>query len=156
MPQFTPAGPSLLANILNYGAVGLGLALAILAYLLLAREQRLSRPRLVTINVVYTFMALAFSLFIVGFVGEYMQWDFESLRTEVAAETTALTDLRARNENLEVKLQLVREATHSLAVKAKDLRQQDAANTHECAGTVQPVREQLADLAQRLDAVVNR
>jgi hypothetical protein len=53
-----------LGNLLGYGISGLGLALAILAYRLLAAEQKIASPRSQIITAIYVFMV--FSLVLTG------------------------------------------------------------------------------------------
>ena len=146
---------SIWPTVLTYAAIVLGLALAVLAYGLLMREQRLARPRLVTVQAVYGLIVLAGVLVLTGFVSEYMRLDFDSLQTEVDASSTALDAQRAKNAALEVKLQLVREVAHTLDTK-KAASESAPAAAQDCAGSVQPAREQLVAVGQRLDAVVNR
>jgi heme O synthase-like polyprenyltransferase len=50
------------ASFLAYGAIGVGLALAILAYRLLSQEQKLKSPRRMFINSVYVFMVFSLIL----------------------------------------------------------------------------------------------
>ena len=53
-----------LGKFLSYGAIGLGLALAVLAFLLLTAEQKVAKPRKQIIKATYIFMI--FSLFLSG------------------------------------------------------------------------------------------
>jgi hypothetical protein len=141
------------STVLTYATIVVGLIFALLAYRLLAREQRLPRPRLVTIQAVYGLMALASVMILAGFASEYVKLDFESLQTEVTAASTALDEQRAANETLRVKLQLVREVAHTLDAQT---RKPAPTATQDCVESAQPEHEQLLALGQRLDAVVNR
>ncbi len=61
-------------SFLFYGAVGLALALAILAYRLIAREQqRPGQPRRSVITTVYAYMAFALAIAGAGFWSEFAQ-----------------------------------------------------------------------------------
>jgi predicted PurR-regulated permease PerM len=59
---------SSLFELLSYGAPGLALALAILAYWLLRREQTIPKPRRDILKTIYVFMAFALILALVGFI----------------------------------------------------------------------------------------
>ena len=85
-----------LGNLLSYGAIGLGLGLASLAYLLLRTEQRVSRPRKQIVTAIYVFMIFALVLSAAGFVSEYLRSDASAvpeLRRELAAKEQALAGL---------------------------------------------------------------
>lgn len=60
---------------LTYGAIGLGLALAILAYRLLSKEQSLAKPRREMFRPIYVFMLFSTVLFLTGFVLEFIKAD---------------------------------------------------------------------------------
>jgi len=62
-----------MADFLRYGAMGLGLALALLAFFLLKEEQRMSRPRAVMVKTIHVFMAFALALTCLGFALEYLK-----------------------------------------------------------------------------------
>ena len=55
-----------------YGAAGLGLALAVLAYRLLSQEQSIKQPRPAVVQAIYAFMVFALLLAVAGFVSEYL------------------------------------------------------------------------------------
>jgi hypothetical protein len=77
-----------MVNFLAYGAIGLGLALAILAYRLLAKEQQRDAPvRRPILTAIYVFMGFALVLAAGGFASEYLKSDAPStsaLRKELA------------------------------------------------------------------------
>jgi hypothetical protein len=92
-----------LANLLSYGAIGLGLALAILAYLLLRTEQQVARPRKPIITAIYVFMCFSLVLSAAGFVSEYLRSDaatIPDLRDELAEKTKTLTNLSSSRQVL--------------------------------------------------------
>jgi len=72
-----------LGNLLAYGAIGLGLALAVLAYLLLRKEQTFARPRAQILRAIYVFMGFSLILSAAGFLGEYnkLQMNLNSSRS---------------------------------------------------------------------------
>jgi hypothetical protein len=76
---------SSLGDFLTYGAIGLGLGLAVLAYLLLRKEQEIVEPRTKIIKAIYVFMGFALLLTAGGFMGEYLK-----------SEATAVDPLRAQ------------------------------------------------------------
>ena len=86
---------------LRYGAIGLGLALAVLTYLLLKQEQKLDQPRPQMLRASYAFMLLAVLLSAAGF------W-LESAKSDQAAE-----QLRHASE-AERKLERIQAAMHPL------------------------------------------
>ncbi|HET8580656.1 MAG TPA: hypothetical protein VFL31_06635 [Nitrospiraceae bacterium] len=93
-----------LANLLSYGAIGLGLALAILAYLLLRTEQRVARPRKSIITAIYVFMCFSLVLSGAGFASEYLRSDAATLpemRKELAEKTKTLTNLSSSRQVLD-------------------------------------------------------
>lgn len=57
---------------LAYGAIGLGLSLAILNFHLLRNEQLLNNPRPQMLRAIYAFMCLTLLLTIAGFTSEYL------------------------------------------------------------------------------------
>ena len=85
-----------MADFLRYGAIGLGLALAVLAFQLLQREQKVPRPRMSIIKTIYVFLGFALVLSALGFALEYAKFTQESARASAAvASTSALNRLRA-------------------------------------------------------------
>lgn len=93
--------PDNLVNLLTYGAIGLGLALAILAYLLLRTEQRVDRPRKQIITAIYGFMFFSFFLCSAGFMSEYFQSDvgeIPKLQEKINRMTDRLTTLSSSRQ----------------------------------------------------------
>lgn len=70
-----------LGSLLSYGAIGLGLALAILAFSLLRAEQKVKEPRISILASVYVFMGFSLLLSSAGFITEFLR----------SQETTKLT-----------------------------------------------------------------
>jgi hypothetical protein len=62
-----------LLEALQYGMIGFGAILAILAYVLLYREQRKNPPRSKMLQAIYVFMGFAIVLALVGFASEYIE-----------------------------------------------------------------------------------
>lgn len=61
------------AELLGYGAIGLGFMLAVLTYRLLSSEQsRDSEPRKKMLTSIYVFMSFSMTLTALGFVSEYL------------------------------------------------------------------------------------
>lgn len=60
----------MLIDYLKYGALGLGLALAILTYRLLVKEQSQTRPRRNMLTAIYAFMFFSLALTFSGFISE--------------------------------------------------------------------------------------
>jgi hypothetical protein len=91
---------------LSYGAIGLGLALAVLAYKLLSREQeRPADARPTILRGAYVFMTFALVLAAGGFVSEFALSDAAEMPT-VSAE---LRETKAELDSLRAKHQLMRE-----------------------------------------------
>ena len=81
---------------LAYGAIGVGLALALLAYRLLSKEMDMTVPRPVVIRAIYVFMAFALVLASAGFVSEYLTKTDVQLQTELAKLKQERNSLRDR------------------------------------------------------------
>ena len=75
-----------MSEYLRYGAIGLVLALAILAYLLLQREQKVTRPRKEIIKTIYVFMGFALFLSVAGVVLEYAKLSLAGTQTSESAD----------------------------------------------------------------------
>ena len=94
-----------MVNFLAYGAIGLGLALAVLAYRLLAKEQERDAPaRRPILAATYVLMGFALVLAAGGFVGEYLKSDASSisaLRQELAEKTSLLSELQEKHRKVE-------------------------------------------------------
>jgi hypothetical protein len=79
-----------LSNFLTYGAIGLGLALALLSFRLLALEQKIAKPRSEILRAAYVFMAFALILAGAGFASEWLKADVLEGR-QAASSLAALT-----------------------------------------------------------------
>jgi hypothetical protein len=62
-----------MVNYLAYGAVGLALALAVLAFRLPSLEQKTARPRAPILRAIYVYLGFAFALALSGFAFEYFK-----------------------------------------------------------------------------------
>jgi hypothetical protein len=101
--------PVNLVNFLSYGAIGLGLALAILAYLLLRTEQAVARPRRQIMTAIYVFMAFSLVLSVAGFASELLRSDAASvpdLRRQLDEKNSALAEVFTLREVLAPLLEL--------------------------------------------------
>lgn len=106
-----------LGNFLAYGAIGLGLALAILAYKLLSQEQKLRAPRKQIVRAIYVFMAFALTLSAGGFVGEYLKSDASAIgtvRTQLDEKTKRLVEIEGKYGQIDQQLSSSRMLVRSL------------------------------------------
>ena len=107
-----------MSNYLAYGAIGLGLALAVLAFRLLSKEQeRPGATRAPLLRATYVFMAFALALAAGGFVSEYLKSDaaqIGSVRTELEKTTSELQALRAKHQEMRENLNVSRTVMRSL------------------------------------------
>ena len=141
-----------MVNFLAYGAIGLGLALAVLAYRLLAKEQDRKAPaRRSILTATYVFMGFALVLATGGFVGEYLKSDAASmsgLREQLDEKTKLLAELQEEHRKVTSGLDNSRALINSLMSlkegKVERLKQLDP-NAPEF---VPLVREIQADLTQ--------
>ncbi|MDF3868450.1 hypothetical protein P3W53_28605 [Pseudomonas denitrificans (nom. rej.)] len=79
-----------LASFLTYGAIGLGLALALLSYRLLRSEQAVERPRPGFLRAIYIYMCFSLVLVVGGLVGEHFKPDAAAAKQlQVRAESQA-------------------------------------------------------------------
>jgi len=62
-------------NLLSYGGIGLGLALAVLTYRIIAIEQKKQNPNINIIFLTYGFMILAITMAGFGFISEIKKSD---------------------------------------------------------------------------------
>lgn len=83
-----------LGGLLRYGAIGLGLGLAVLAFWLLRNEQQVAKPRRQILTAVYVFMSFSLLLSVGGFVSEYV-------RSQSTADQRAIEELKARADDLD-------------------------------------------------------
>jgi hypothetical protein len=75
-----------MSEYLKYGAIGLGLALAVLAFLLLQREQKVARPRKEIVKTIYVFMGFALFLSVAGFLLEYAKSSQEGTQASLSSD----------------------------------------------------------------------
>lgn len=111
------------AEVLRYGAIGLGFLLAFLTYLLLRREQANEQPRRQFLTPIYVFMAFSLVLCGAGFTLEYSQnaekSDLLAAQAVVQAlleqKVGALDRLQAMDPGSESYFDLVAEITRQLS-----------------------------------------
>jgi hypothetical protein len=111
-------------KLLAYGAVGLGLALAMLAYWLLSQEQRARNPRKLILQSVHIFMAFALVLAIGGLFLEYHKSEASQLpavRKQMEQLASDLTAERQRSVQLERNLQKTSTALEAVHSSIRDL-----------------------------------
>ncbi len=70
----------MIISCLSYGAIGLGLALALLSYKLLRNEQSILLPRPAIIRAIYVFMIFTFLLCLAGFSFEIINQNKEIIK----------------------------------------------------------------------------
>lgn len=106
-----------LGKLLAYGAIGLGLALAALSFLLLRKEQDKDKPRGELIKAIYVFMVFSLALSAGAFVAESLKPDQVSvtqLQTELAQKTTELAAVQLENRKIEQRLSSARSQMQSV------------------------------------------
>lgn len=106
-----------LIGFLPYGAMGLGLALAWLAYQLLRYEQARSKPRASFLIAIYVFMTFSLTSVVFGYVSEHFKPDVSENRTlhsQLLEKTQEVEDLKARINSVDKTLNLVRGKIRSL------------------------------------------
>jgi hypothetical protein len=106
-----------LSNFLAYGAIGLGLALAVLAYLLLRQEQSVAKPRKEIVKAIYVFMGFALVLRLGGFVSEFLKSDVASIgpvRAQLDEKTKQLAEVEEKYRQVDQKLRSSRMLMQSL------------------------------------------
>jgi hypothetical protein len=140
-----------LGGLLRYGAIGLGLALSVLAFLLLRTEQKQAKPRRQILTAVYVFMSFSLLLSVGGFVSEYVRSQataderaiealnkkIDALNDDVKAKTEALSKLSSARELFRGLLGLKGE-------KLEDLRRLDPASPEYRAMVTQIQRDLVA------------
>ena len=89
----------MIPNLLTYGAIGLGLSLAILTYRLIQYEQTKPIPRSLIINTTYAYMILTIILSLTGFVSESV-----NQKSEIKSIKEELKTLQDENNNLKITL----------------------------------------------------
>lgn len=107
-----------MANYLAYGAIGLGLALGVLAYRLLAREQeRPGAARTPLLRATYIFMGFGLLLAAGGFVSEYLRNDASQIgavRADLERTSGALQTLQANHQAVRESIMVSRAVMRSL------------------------------------------
>ena len=140
-----------LGGLLRYGAIGLGLALSVLAFLLLRTEQKQAKPRRQILTAVYVFMSFSLLLSVGGFVSEYV-------RSQSTADQSAIEGLNAKVDGLNKELQAKADALSRLSSarelfrgllglkgeKLEDLRRLDPASPEYRAMVTQIQRDLVA------------
>jgi hypothetical protein len=86
-------------KLLSYGAIGLGCILAVLAYMLLRKEQDQTNPRKQVLSSIYVYMVFSLILTIVGFLAEYLHYNAsQALDSKEQTITTLKEQLETRNK----------------------------------------------------------
>jgi predicted PurR-regulated permease PerM len=97
-------------NFISYGAIGLGLALAILTYKLLHNEQKKQNPNNNIITALYGFMVFSMIISTVGFISENSnkKYDYfktlkenDKLITQNIILLSTIEKLKSTNQNFE-------------------------------------------------------
>jgi len=94
-------------NLLTYGAIGLGLSLAILTYRLIQFEQTKPLPRSLIIKTTYAYMVLTIVLSLTGFISESY-----NEKEKIKNITQTLFEFQKENENLKVSIFKLKETTY--------------------------------------------
>ena len=94
-------------NLLTYGAIGLGLSLAILTYRLIQFEQTKPLPRSLIIKTTYAYMVLTIVLSLTGFISESY-----NEKEKIKNITQTLLEVQKENENLKVSILKLKETTN--------------------------------------------
>ena len=106
-----------LGKLLAYGAIGLGLALAVLSFFLLRKEQDMVTPRRELIRAIYVFMFFALVLSAGAFVAESFKTDQTSvaqLQTDLVLKSTELERLELEKRKIEQRLSQARSQMQSV------------------------------------------
>jgi hypothetical protein len=104
-------------SILNYGVIGLGFLLALLAYRLLGREQQNPEPRRSILVAIHVFMIFSVVLCIIGLGSEYLRSrpstatleEIGSLKAQLDEQQGKLESQRDENRKLTLVLQKYRD-----------------------------------------------
>ena len=95
-----------LLEFLSYGAVGLGLALAVLAYFLLKNEQKNKNIRIRMLTSIYAFMGFSIILTFMGFASEYLKDSkFEDIEDKLLVAVKVLDALMQQKEGKVARLE---------------------------------------------------
>lgn len=92
-----------MVSYLAYGAIGLALALAVLAYRLLAQEQRSKMPRKQILSAINVYLGFALTLALAGFAAEFFKKapvDEGALREEVRTATQRAADAETKRRDM--------------------------------------------------------
>ena len=103
----------MLPNLLTYGAIGLGLSLAILTYRLIQTEQSKPIPRSLIINTTYAYMILTIILSLIGFISESL-----SQKEQILSLKELIRNYEYENNNIKLTLNNIKE-TNSKFEKLK-------------------------------------
>ncbi len=106
-----------LAKFLAYGAIGLGLALAVLSFFLLRKEQDMVTPRRELIKAIYVFMFFSIVLSAGAFVTESFKPNpvsLDQLQADVAQKTAALQQVELEHRKIEQRLSSARSQMQSV------------------------------------------
>ena len=106
-----------LGNFLAYGAIGLGLALAVLSYFLLRKEQEMVKPGSEAIKAIYVFMFFSLALSAGAFVAESFKSDatsVEQLKADVTQKTAELEKTELEYRQIEQRLSNARSQMQSV------------------------------------------
>nr|WP_320016714.1 hypothetical protein [uncultured Desulfobacter sp.] len=151
-----------LGNFLAYGAIGLGLALAVLAYLLLRKEQGVAKPRTEIIKAIYVFMGFALILSLGGFVGELLKSDAASIvqvRAQLDEKTKKLEEMEEKYRLVDQKLSSSRMLMQSLmdlkGGKIARLKQLDP-DRIEYAALVREIQNDLEQIDRSLNEALRK
>jgi septal ring factor EnvC (AmiA/AmiB activator) len=152
-----------LGKLLAYGAIGLGLALAVLSFFLLRKEQDMVTPRRELIRAIYVFMFFALVLSAGAFVAESFKTDQTSvaqLQTDLALKSTELEQLELEKRKIEQRLSQARSQMQSVMnIKEGKIARMNTLDPEkpEFPALVREIQQDLeeidAELAKVLDAL---
>lgn len=151
-----------MTNYLAYGAIGFGLALAVLAFRLLSKEQaRAGQPRASLLKSIYVFMLFALTLSTGGFINEYLKGDASqigALRIEIKAKDGQLNDLQKKYDKLrgdvDVSQAVMKNILDLKVGKVARLERLDP-NSNEYFSIVNEIRSDLEDMDKKLSGALD-
>lgn len=136
---------------LSYGAIGLGLALSVLAFNLIRSEQKIVVPRLSILIASYFFMVFSIIMSVLGFSFEYISKNeslLKSMRT-ISDLTAALDNMKDNAEalkNIVYKFEKMKSVLDSLtSIKGDKLTYMQRMQLND-ANTAESIRELKTDL----------
>jgi hypothetical protein len=142
--------PSDLSKFLTYGAVGLGLALALLAAALLATEQRrTNQPRVKMLRALHIFMAFAFAMSLLGYAGDYLKYNTTELRRKFEETSSELDRVKRNNQILKTRLSNAKTVFTALTrLKGQELGRLEDIRDHpnDCVSRVRSAVSSLDDI----------